>query len=93
MIGLFGGFVLLLIILAFAYAVSIATTFWFISIPLFCLWIYSQVKRDQRREAMPLNPAQQAAKAKAQADIDRFQATQATYRQIAKDERNRMKGR
>ena len=93
MSGLFGGAVLLLIILIFGYGLSLAITYWFISIPLFCLLIYSQVKRDQRRAARPLTPAQQVAEAKAKADIDRFMAKEAMYRQIGKDEKNRMRGR
>lgn len=91
--GIFGGLVLLLVIILVGYGFSLAITYWFISIPLLALWLYMEVKRDQRRRAMPRTPEQQAADARAQADIDRFNAKEAMYRKIAKDERDRVRGR
>ena len=77
MSGIFGGLVLLLIIMLVMYAVSVAMTFWFISIPLIFFILYAVAKRGQT----PIS-------ARAQADLDRFRAKEDMYRRIAKEQRS-----
>lgn len=77
-LGPFSGLLVLIVLLGFAYAFSLAITFWFLSIPLFCLWLWWMAKRNKRRP--PIN-------ARAQASLDRHNAWNAWEKQISKDQR------
>jgi hypothetical protein len=57
--GMFAGFVVICVMMLFFYGVSLAITFWFISIPLFEFWFFVEVKRTQRRAKVPLSPRAQ----------------------------------
>jgi hypothetical protein len=57
--GMFAGFVVICVMMLFFYGVSLAITFWFISIPLFAFWFFVEVKRTQRRAKVPLSPRAQ----------------------------------
>jgi hypothetical protein len=47
--GMFAGFVVICVIMLFSYGLSLAVTFWFISIPLLYLLLWATVKRERTR--------------------------------------------
>ena len=76
-LGLLGGLVVLLVIFAFFYAMSLAVTFWFISIPLFIVWFRWIYKREQRRQRNYNLYATPEQKARDQRTLDSFHADNA----------------
>lgn len=49
-LDLLAGFIIICLLILFAAALSVAITYWFISIPLFILWFRWAYKREQRRQ-------------------------------------------
>jgi Flp pilus assembly protein TadB len=47
--AMFGGLIIIVTFILIAYAFSLAITFWFISIPLFFLWLWWLAKSGQKR--------------------------------------------
>ena len=56
-VDLFAGFLIICLLIAYFYVMSLAITFWFISIPLFILWFWWMLKREQKRQRA-ITPAQ-----------------------------------
>ena len=47
--AMFGGLIIIVTFILIAYAFSLAITFWFISIPLFAIWLWWAAKSGQKR--------------------------------------------
>ena len=86
-VDIFAGFLIICLLLLFAYACSLAITFWFISIPLAFLGLYWYNKRYHRIQRN-LPPE---VKAKRAADLARIQAGW-KYEKEAKARRKAMRG-
>jgi hypothetical protein len=49
--AMFGGLIIIVTFILIAYAFSLAITFWFVSIPLFVLWLWLAAKRGQKHQS------------------------------------------
>jgi 4-hydroxybenzoate polyprenyltransferase len=67
-LDIFAGFLIICLCILIGYAFSLAITFWFISIPLFCVWFVWIYKREKKRVRKPLS-------AQAQKDLDHWRAS------------------
>ena len=77
-LGLFGALIVILIMILMAYTLSLAITFWFISIPLFVGWVWWSVKHQKTRP--PLSP-------RAQAQLDMHNARNAWEKDLNRRQR------
>lgn len=79
-VDIFAAFLIIWILILFAAGFSLAITYWFISIPLFILWVRWLHKREQRRQRN-MTPEERARSdrdlALWRADVDKEQAAKA----------------
>jgi hypothetical protein len=80
--GMFAGFVVICVIMLFSYGLSLAVTFWFISIPLLYLLLWATVKRERTR----LDNMSPEEKARIDRDIARHWAHNAMLERAANPE-------
>jgi len=87
-LDIFAGLIIIWILIIFAAGISLAITYWFLSVPLILIWFWYQIKKTQRRNAA-ITPEQRAA---AQAELEQRRAVQARRNALAQDAARRLRG-
>ena len=88
-LDLLAGFIIICLLIAMAYALSLALTFWFISVPLFIVWFVWILKREGERQQRRERNATPDEKYREKRDLNLWRAQEDMFRQAKAREKAR----
>jgi Ca2+/Na+ antiporter len=88
-LDLLAGFIIICLLILFFYAMSLAITFWFLSIPLFFIWLVWMLKREGERQKRRERNTTPEEKAREQRDLNLWRAQDDMFRQAKAREKAR----